>query len=108
MALRREDLDLVPGQLVRRTLWNGEEGPPKGGHQRVVPLSSEAVATLKAHRHLRGPYVFCGEAGGRLTHSVAKDVVPETCRRAGLGKRITTPTVSVTRSRATSSCGGCP
>ena len=57
---------------------------------RPVPLSDEAVATLKAHRHLKGPYVFCDEAGARLTHSIVKDVVPSACKRAGLGKRITT------------------
>ena len=55
-----------------------------------MPLSDEALATLKAHRHLRGPYVFCETSGERLTHSMVKDVVPDTCRRAGLGKRVTT------------------
>lgn len=91
LALKWEDLDLVVGQLVvRRTLWKGQEGPPKGGKNRIVPLSDEAMARLKSHRHLRGPYVFCDEAGGRLTHSMLKDVVPRTCAKAGLGKRITT------------------
>ena len=91
LALKWEDLDLVAGKLVvRRTLWHDQEGPPKGGRQRMVPLSTGATATLKAHRHLRGPYVFCDEEGGRLTHSVIKDVVPSTCKRAGLAKRITT------------------
>jgi integrase len=91
LALKWEDLDLVAGKLVvRRTLWHDQEGQPKGGRQRVVPLSTGATATLKAHRHLRGPYVFCDDEGGRLTHSVIKDVVPSTCKRAGLAKRITT------------------
>ncbi|HVO19771.1 MAG TPA: site-specific integrase, partial [Anaeromyxobacter sp.] len=91
LALKWQDIDLVAGHLiVRRTLWRDQEGPPKGGLNRKVPLSDEALATLKAHRHLRGPYVFCDEKGGRLTHSVVKDVVPDNCRRAGLGKRITT------------------
>jgi integrase len=91
LALRWQDVDLVAGQLVvRRTLWQDQEGPPKGGRTRPVPLSDETVATLKAHRHLRGPYVFCDEVGSRLTHSIIKDVVPATCRRAGLAKRITT------------------
>jgi integrase len=91
LALKWEDLDLVAGKLVvRRTLWHDQEGLPKGGRQRAVPLSTGAAATLKAHRHLRGPYVFCDEQGGRLTHSVIKDVVPSACKRAGLAKRITT------------------
>jgi site-specific recombinase XerD len=45
---------------------------------------------LKAHRHLKGPYVFCDEAGKRLTHSMVKDVVPRICADAGLDKRLTT------------------
>jgi integrase len=91
LALKWQDVDLVAGQLVvRRTLWRKQEGPPKGGLNRTVPLSDVALATLKAHRHLRGPYIFCDEAGGRLSHSKVKNVVPATCRAAGLAKRITT------------------
>jgi Phage integrase family len=91
LALKWQDIDLVAAHLiVRRTLWRDQEGPPKGGQNRKVPLSDEALATLKAHRHLRGPYVFCLPPGARLTHSMVKDVVPDTCRRAGLGKRLTT------------------
>jgi integrase len=91
LALKWSDIDLVAAHLiVRRTLWRDQEGPPKGGRNRKVPLSDEALATLKAHRHLRGPYVFCGPSVERLTHSMVKDVVPDTCRRAGLGKRVTT------------------
>ena len=44
----------------------------------------------KAHRHLKGPYVFCERDGARLTHSRVKDVVPWTCSKAGLAKRLTT------------------
>ncbi|HZY04037.1 MAG TPA: tyrosine-type recombinase/integrase [Anaeromyxobacteraceae bacterium] len=91
LALRWEDLDLVAGRLVvRRTLWQDQEGTPKGGRIREVPLSDEAVATLQAHRHLRGPYVFCEPDGRRLNHNRVKQVVPRTCARAGLAKRLTT------------------
>jgi integrase len=91
LALKWEDVDVVVGQLiVRRTLWHGQEGPPKGGRNRKVPLSDEAVAALKAHRHLKGPYVFCETDGRRLTHSRVKDVVPSACRKAQLAKRLTT------------------
>jgi integrase len=59
LALRWENVDLGSGQLaVRATVWQGVEGPPKGNRTRVVPLSSDALAALKAFRHLRGPYVF--------------------------------------------------
>jgi len=91
LALKWEDIDLIAGQLVvRRTLWHRQEGPPKGGRNRKVPLSDEAIAVLKAHRHLKGPYVFCETDGARLTHSRVKDVVPSTCKKAQLAKRLTT------------------
>jgi len=91
LALKWEDLDLVAGQLVvRRTLWQDQEGPPKGGRNRKVPLSDEALVALKAHRHLKGAYVFCEPEGRRLTHSRVKDVVPSTCKKAQLAKRLTT------------------
>jgi hypothetical protein len=91
LALRWEDLDLVAGRLmVRRTLWRDQEGTPKGGRTREVPLSDDAIAVLRAHRHLKGPYVFCEGDGARLTHSRVKEVVPWTCSKAGLAKRLTT------------------
>jgi site-specific recombinase XerD len=34
--------------------------------------------------------VFCEPDGARLTHSRVKDVVPWTCSKAGLAKRLTT------------------
>jgi site-specific recombinase XerD len=55
-----------------------------------VDLGAEVLATLTAHRHLRGPYVFCRADGARLSHSEVKYVVPNACRRAGLAKRLTT------------------
>jgi integrase len=91
LALKWEDLDLVAGRLmVRRTLWQKQEVLPKGGKVREVPLGNEVVTALKAHRHLRGPYVFCDEAGARLTHSKVKRVVPWACAKARLAKRLTT------------------
>ncbi len=89
LALRWEDVDLKVGRLVvRRTLWNGQEGSPKGGRAREVPLGDEVLRVLQEHRHLRA-HVFCHEDGSPFTHSELKDVVPRTCRRAGLAKRLT-------------------
>ncbi len=76
--------------MVRRTLWNKQEVLPKGGRVREVPLGNDVIAALKAHRHLRGPYVFCNEKGERLTHSKVKRVIPRACVKAGLAKRLTT------------------
>lgn len=87
---KREDLDLVAGKIVvQRTLWRGQEGSPKGGRNREVPLSDEALAALKAYRHLKGPYVFCDAAGQRLTHNIVTPLVPRICTKAGLPKRLT-------------------
>jgi len=68
LALRWEDVDLVAGRLVvRRNLAKGVVGTPKSGRIREVPLSDEARTSLKTHRHLRGPLVFCGDGGRILT-----------------------------------------
>ena len=41
LALQWQDVDLVAGHLiVRRTLWNGQEGPPKGGRNRASATRS--------------------------------------------------------------------
>jgi integrase len=70
LALKWEDCDLFTGKLiVRRSLWNGIEGSPKGGRAREVPLNEVALSTLKSLRHLRGHYVFCKEDGARCSHS---------------------------------------
>lgn len=108
LALRWEDVDLVAGRIVvRRTLWHDQEGTPKGGRNREVPLSDDAVATLQAHRHLRGPYVFCEEDGRRLNHNRVKEVVPGPVR--GPASRSGSPrTTSGTPSRRTWSCAGWP
>jgi integrase len=45
LALTWEDVDLVAGRLVvRRTLWRDQEGTPKGGRSREVPLSGTCGA----------------------------------------------------------------
>ena len=60
LALRWEDIDLVTGLLrVRRSVTRGVVTEPKSGKGRDVPLGDEAIAALKAERHLRGPLVFC-------------------------------------------------
>ncbi len=93
LALKWEDVDVVAGRLVvRRSLWREIEGPPKSGRTREVPLSDEAIATLKAQRAatmLKGPYVFADADGKRLKHKSLYEVVPRICKKAGLAKRLT-------------------
>jgi integrase len=85
LALRWSDVDLVAGRLVvRRSVWRGILGPPKGGRSREVALSPEAVRSLKAHRHLRGELVFCTDGGRMFTKNECKHPLWRACKRAGL------------------------
>jgi site-specific recombinase XerD len=78
-------MDLVSGRIVvRRSVWNGIVGPPKGGRSREVALSPEAVRALKAHRHLRGELVFCTSDGRMLKKNECKHPLWRACKQAGL------------------------
>jgi integrase len=94
-ALQWDDVDLVAARLhVRRSADDeGELGPPKNYRSRVVDLPRRAVAILRAHKHLRGPFVFCREDGSILQRwhcesksKKKKDDSPlmKACRKAGL------------------------
>ena len=72
-----------------------ESSPTRRGRYRRETLRlnrfrADEVLGKHTYRHLKGAYVFCDASGARLTHSMVKDVVPDACRRAGLGKRLTT------------------
>ena len=85
LALRWQDVDLHAGKmLVRQNIVRGVIGTPKSGKPREIPLSKETVAALKAHRHLRGPLVFCDQDGaGWKTNHVQRELA-RTCKKAGL------------------------
>ncbi len=85
IGLRWEDVDLVAGKLhVRQSIVRGKVKAPKNGKPREVPLSNEARAALKAHRHLRGEYVFCDLDGKYLTKGECKHPLWRACKKAGL------------------------
>jgi integrase len=84
-SLKWRDVDFGNEQLlVLTSRWNSQEDTPKSGEPRTLPLSWDALAALKAHRHLRGAYVFCHEDGAPFTHSEVKSIVPKTCAAAEL------------------------
>lgn len=90
LGLEWGDVDLVgKTMVVRRSVWReltGEShvGAPKSGRDRKIPLTNRVVASLKAHRHLRGERIFCNEDGSELTPGQMEVALRTACRRAGL------------------------
>jgi integrase len=85
IGLRWEDVDLVAGRItVRQNIVGGHVGTPKSGKPREIPLGDEVRATLKAHRHLRGPLVFCTTAGNELDTVATRGPLWFACKKAGL------------------------
>lgn len=85
IGLQWSDVDLQRGKLhVRRTIWRGVTGSPKGGRERTVDLPTSVVDALKGHRHLRGPYVFCQQDGQPLTDGLMKLPLQRALRQAGI------------------------
>ncbi len=85
IGLRWEDVDLVAGRLmVRQNIVDGHIGTPKSGKPREIPLGDEVRAALKAHRHLRGPLVFCDAGGGMLNTTLTRGPLWRACKKAGL------------------------
>jgi integrase len=72
LALQWKDLDLKAQRMVvRHNVYRGEDRPPKGKRERVVPLNATAIAALKAHQHLRSHLVFCHMDGAPIPYSTA-------------------------------------
>ena len=71
---------------VRRSLWQGVTGLPKGGRGRTVDLPGSVVDALKGYRHLRGPYVFCQPDGQPLTASMTEHPLSRAVSRAGISR----------------------
>lgn len=88
LALRWEDIDLVAGRLtVCRQLRKGYEGTPKGGRRRVVPLTSELLAELKALPQIRRGRVICNVDGKPVAEAALKHRIYRIFRGAGLRER---------------------
>jgi integrase len=87
IALEWDDVDLVAARVTVRRNWVwGHFGTPKSGKPREIPLGDEVLAALKAHRHLRGRFVFCDREGHHLTDTEVRHPLWRACKRAGLRK----------------------
>jgi integrase len=85
LALRKEDVDLVKGQIVvRQSVTRGIVTTPKSGKPREVDLGDEAITALKDARHLKGPLVFCGANGRMLSDVDCRRPLYDARRKAGL------------------------
>jgi integrase len=85
-GLHWDSVDLVGRKLVvRRNLYRGHLGTPKGGRSREVPLNARALAALRQHRHLRSAYVFCRHTGEpHSVYNAPATAIARACRKAGL------------------------
>jgi integrase len=87
IGLQWADLDLSRGMVtVRRSVWRGVTDVPKGGRERTVELPVSAVDALKAHRHLRGRFVFCQDDGEPLTAGKLECPLRRAIKRADIGR----------------------
>lgn len=74
VSLRQADVDLRHGQLrVRLATWRGIEDSPKGGRERIIPMTEALMVALSANRHLRGPRVLHQGDGKPVDENVLQD-----------------------------------
>ncbi|HEY0484210.1 MAG TPA: tyrosine-type recombinase/integrase [Kofleriaceae bacterium] len=85
IGLRWVDVDLSAGRInVRQSIVRGVIGSPKSGKPREIPLCDEAIEALAAHRHERGPLVFCDAKGNALRAGLLAWPLKRALKRAGL------------------------
>jgi integrase len=85
LGLRWVDVDLSAGRIhVRQSYVKGHCGLPKSGKPREIPLGDDVIEVLRAHRHERGPLVFCDVVGNVLTAGLLGWPVKRAVKRAGL------------------------
>lgn len=86
-ALRWCDVDLERRQLqIAKALWRKIENMPKGNRGRVVPLTDELVAALKAQRTRTGlrERVLYSDRGEELSNRAIRNWMARAQKRAGV------------------------
>jgi len=85
LALRWDEVDLERSRIhVVESTSRKITTSPKSRKGRTVEIGEIACSLLRAHRHLRGPFVFCGADGAQLTDGQCKWPLWRACRRAKL------------------------
>ncbi|RJO73119.1 MAG: site-specific integrase [Myxococcales bacterium] len=85
LGLQWADINFETGQMqVSRSVFRGQVGTPKSNRGRSVPLCDDVLEALEAHRHRRGPYVFCNGKGRLLTDNLCKAPLIRAWKGAGL------------------------
>jgi integrase len=85
IGLRWVDVDLSAGRInVRQNIVRGIAGLPKSGKPREIALCDDAIEALAAHRHERGPLVFCDAEGKALTDGLLEWPLKRALKRAKL------------------------
>jgi integrase len=78
----------VDQQLGKRTKTEAAQiCAPKAG-SRTVPMSAQLADALRAIKHLRGPFVFCDEAGRPFNRDWLKRAVARAAKRAEIKRHI--------------------
>jgi integrase len=70
--------------VVSESVSRGFITTPKDNETRTVELGEVATALLRAHRHLRGPLVFCDQDGKGYSAGACKHPLYRACRLAKL------------------------
>ena len=89
-GLKRCDVDFDQNVIhVRRNLWHGQEGTPKGGKNRQIPMNTQLRDTLEAHCEGLKPddRVFEAKRGTELTRNSQRNPFFRIIEKANL-KRI--------------------
>jgi integrase len=85
MALEWSDVDLANRRFrVARSEWKGHVTLPKGGRERLVPMTRRLAEALRQARHLKGPRVLCNDSGEPLTQKMVQVVMKRVGTRANV------------------------
>jgi integrase len=85
MALEWSDVDQQQRRIrVARSEWKGHITLPKGGRERLIPMTKRLAEALRHARHMRGSRVLCDDSGEPLTQKMVQVVMRRVARRANV------------------------